>query len=129
MALVDGADDRDADALACGLPTNVFVRPAGSREPADVVDEVLDALRREVYREVTVQVGPDEKYPWASVRAAGGDLASAVRERDEEEHLLLSIRARIAAGSDFLESHSVHKNRAQRSCCRPSPLALRTSPR
>ena len=50
MTRVDGADDRDADALACGLPTNVFVRPAGAREPADVVDEVLDALRIDALR-------------------------------------------------------------------------------
>ena len=40
----------DASALACGIPTDAFVRAAGSRAPADVVDEVLDALRANALR-------------------------------------------------------------------------------
>ena len=103
MALADGADDRDADALACGLPTNVFVRPAGSREPADVVDEVLDVLQRAEWRndpDLFFQVGQGR-------HSAGGrpvlhgavcdclekDMRSSLRAREGLDHVHVWHRA------------------------------------
>lgn len=38
----------------------------GRNHYAFIQFSILDALRREVYREVTLQLGPDEKYPWST---------------------------------------------------------------
>jgi hypothetical protein len=38
----------------------------GPNHYAFIQFSILDALRREVYREVTLQLGPDEHYPWST---------------------------------------------------------------
>ena len=41
---------------------------------------IVDALRRTVYSDITLQLGPDERYPWASNETDRGKA-----ERDDEE--------------------------------------------
>jgi hypothetical protein len=58
----------------------------GSGDYALVSFTIIDALRRLVYTPVTLQLGPDEDYPWTTNASRAGERADDVRWMDDLLH-------------------------------------------